>query len=234
MLDNNEGILNAIIVRAKQGFDAKLFCRLGERQFNEQLKTLLEAGVQIYFHPLLHAKSILIDKKEGYIFTSNLVEKGLKTGLEVGLKLSDNQTNDLLQIHENWEQDFPYRVIKSASVNNLKAVTVFRDGKLTKTILNDDFKEQKQSIKKVEDLFTFFSKEFEIKDNTIKSLTVKLVAEIDVLPNTIQTNGNDLYEVVEIVESNQKIKVVVLTDSFTSNDLFKLDDFRGYKIKYTI
>ena len=234
MLDNNEGILNAIIVRAKQGFDAKLFCRLGERQFNEQLKTLLEAGVQIYFHPLLHAKSILIDKKEGYIFTSNLVEKGLKTGLEVGLKLSDNQTNDLLQIHENWEQDFPYRVIKSASVNNLKAVTVFRDGKLTKTILNDDFKEQKQSIKKVEDLFTFFNKEFEIKDKTIKSLTVKLVAEIDVLPNTIQTNGNDLYEVVEIVESNQKIKVVVLTDSFTSNDLFKLDDFRGYKIKYTI
>lgn len=45
------------------------------------------------------------------------------------MKLSDNQTNDLLQIHENWEQDFPYRVIKSASVNNLKAVTVFRDGK---------------------------------------------------------------------------------------------------------
>ncbi len=99
LLDNNEGILNAIIVRAKQGFEVKLFCRPGERQFNEQLKTLLEAGVKIYFHPLLHAKSILIDKKEGYIFTSNLVEKGLKTGLEVGLKLSDNQTNDLLQIH---------------------------------------------------------------------------------------------------------------------------------------
>ena len=232
LLDNNEGILNAIIVRAKQGFEVKLFCRPGERQFNEQLKTLLEAGVQIYFHPLLHAKSILIDKKEGYIFTSNLVEKGLKTGLEVGLKLSDNQTNDLLQIHENWEQDFPYRAIKSTSVNNLKAVTVFRDGKLTKTILNDDFKEQKQSIKKVEDLFTFFSKEFEIKDNTIKSLTVKLVAEIDVLPNTIQTNGNDLYEVVEIVESNQKIKVVVLTANFTSNDLHKLNDFRGYRIYF--
>ena len=205
---------------------------VSQKQFNEQLKTLLEAGVQIYFHPLLHAKSILIDKKEGYIFTSNLVEKGLKTGLEVGLKLSDNQTNDLLQIHENWEQDFPYRAIKSASVNNLKAVTVFRDGKLTKTILNDDFKEQKQSIKKVEDLFTFFSKEFEIKDNTIKSLTVKLVAEIDVLPNTIQTNGNDLYEVVEIVESNQKIKVVVLTANFTSNDLHKLNDFRGYRIYF--
>ena len=91
---------------------------------------------------------------------------------------------------------------------------------------------QKQSIKKVEDLFTFFSKEFEIKDNTIKSLTVKLVAEFDVLPNTIQTNGNDLYEVVEIVESNQKIKVLILTDSFTSNDLFKLDDFRGYRIYF--
>lgn len=99
-------------------------------------------------------------------------------------------------------------------------------------ILNDDFKEQKQSIKKVEDLFTFFNKEFEIKDKTIKSLTVKLVAEIDVLPNTIQTDRSDLYEVVEIVESSQKIKVVVLTDSFTSNDLYKLDDFRGYRIKY--
>ena len=77
-----------------------------------------------------------------------------------------------------------------------------------------------------------YASSYDPSSGELKSLTVKLVAEIDVLPNPIKTHGNDLYEVVEIVESNQKIKVVVLTDSFTSNDLFKLDDFRGYRIYF--
>ena len=72
-LDKNIELVKAITDKAKQNVSVTLFCRPIEKQFNEQLKELLEVGVQIYFHPLTHSKSLLIDNKDGFVFTANLI-----------------------------------------------------------------------------------------------------------------------------------------------------------------
>lgn len=148
-LDKNTELVKVVLDKAKQGIEVSLFCRPIERQFNEQLKELLEAGVQIYFHSLIHAKSLLIDEKDGFVFTANLTENGLENGLEVGVKLSEQQTEDLNKIQTNWKKDFELKAIKPAKIIDLKELVVFKDGKLTKRILLDDSKEDKRKIEVV-------------------------------------------------------------------------------------
>jgi hypothetical protein len=217
--------------KTKQGIEVTFFCRPTEKQFNEQLKDLLEAGVQIYFHSLIHAKSLLIDENVGFVFTANLTDNGLEKGLEVGIKLNEQQTADLSKIQSNWKKDFQSKAIKTANIKDLKELELFKDGKLTKKILLDDSKEEKRKTIKVSDLLSFFNQKPELKDNSTKSLKLKLTAEIESLPKDIKTNGTDKFEVIEITEAkDKKTKIVVLNVSFTPNDIQQLNDFKELKI----
>ncbi len=232
-IDKNTELIKTILEKAKQGIEVTLFCRLNEKkQFKEQLEDLLDAGVQIYFQSLMHAKSLLIDEKDGFVFTANLTENGLEKGLEVGVKLNEQQTADLNIIQTNWKKDFQSKAIKSANIKDLKEFELFeKDGKLTKKILIDDSQEEKRKTIKVSDLLSFFNQKPEIKDNSTKSLKLKLIAEIESLPKNIKTNGKDKFEVIEITEAkDQKTKIVVINDSFTPNDIQQLNDFKELKI----
>lgn len=232
-LDKNTELIKTILEKTKQGIEVTLFCRPIEKQFKEQLKDLLETGVQIYFHSLIHAKSLLIDENIGFVFTANLTDNGLEKSLEVGIKLNEQQTADLNKIQTNWKKNFQSKAIKTANIKDLKELEVFKDGKLIKKILLDDNKEEKRKIFKVSDLLSFFNQKPELKDNSTKSLKLKLTAEIESLPKDIKTNGTDKFEVIEVTEAkDKKTKVVVLKDSFTSNDIQQLNDFKELKIYY--
>jgi phosphatidylserine/phosphatidylglycerophosphate/cardiolipin synthase-like enzyme len=232
-LDKNTKFMKTILEKAKQGIEVTLFCRPTEKQFNEQLKDLLEAGVQIYFHFLIHAKSLLIDENDGFVFTSNLTESGLEKGLEVGVKLSEQQTADLNKIQTNWKKDFQSKAIKTANIKDLKELEVFKDGKLIKKILLNDNKEEKRKTTKVSDLLSFFNQKPEIKDNSTKSLKIKLTAEIESLPKDIKTNGAEKFEVKEITEAKgKKTKIVVLNDNFTIDDIQQISDLQELKLYY--
>ncbi len=232
-LDKKTELIKSILEKAKQGIKVTLFCRPNEKQFNEQLEDLLLAGVQIYFHSLIHAKSLLIDEKEGFVFTANLTENGLEKGLEVGVKLNEKQTADLNKIHTNWKNDFQSKAIKFALVKDLNELKVFKEGKLTKKIMIEDSKEEKRKIIKVADLLSFFNLKPEIKDNSTKSLKVKLIAEIENVPKDIMASGVEKFEIIEIPETkDKKTKIVVLNSNFTSNDIQQLTELKEQKIYY--
>lgn len=232
-LDKNTELIKIILEKAKQGIEVTLFCRPNEKQFNEQLKDLLEAGVQIYFYSLIHAKSLLIDENLGFVFSASLTDNGLEKGLEVGLKLNAQQTTDLNKIHSNWKKDFQSKAIKAAKIKDLNEYEIFKDGKLTKKVLLEDSKEEKRKISKVSDLFSFFNQKPELKDNSKKTLKLKLTAEIEILPREIKTSGTDKFEVIEVAEGkDKKTKVIVLKDSFTVNDIQQLNDFKELKIYF--
>ncbi len=232
-LDRNTELIKTILEKTKQGIEVTLFCRPTEKQFNEQLKDLLEAGVQIYFHSLIHAKSLLIDENVGFVFTANLTDNGLEKGLEVGIKLNEQQTADLSKIQSNWKKDFQSKAIKTANIKDLKELELFKDGKLTKKILLDDSKEEKRKTIKVSDLLSFFNQKPELKDNSTKSLKLRLTAEIESLPKDIKVNGTDKFEIIEITEvKDKKTKIVVLKDSFTPSDSQQLNDLKELKIYF--
>lgn len=233
MLDKNTELVKAISEKAKQGIEVMLFCRPLERQFNEQLKELLEIGVAIFLHPLTHAKSLLVDSKDGFVFTANLIANGLDKGLEVGVNLDEQQTADLATIHESWKTNFPSRAVKAANIKDLKEVEVFKDGKLTKKILLSDSKEEKRKVNKVSDLFSLFSQKHELKDSSTKSLKLKLIAEIEDLPKHIKSNGTDKFEVIEVEEAKgKKSKLVVLKKNFEVEDLQQLNDWKECRIHF--
>ncbi|MBK7182311.1 MAG: hypothetical protein IPH89_04915 [Bacteroidetes bacterium] len=97
----------------------------------------------------------------------------------------------------------------------------------------DDSKEEKRRIIKVSDLISFFNQKPELKDNSTKSLKLKLTAEIESLPKDIKANGTDKFEVIEITEvKDKKTKIVVLKDSFTPNDIQQLNDLKELKMYF--
>jgi hypothetical protein len=141
------------------------------------------------------------------------------------------QTADLNKIQTNWKKDFQSKALKTANIKDLKELEVFKDGKLIKKILLDDNKEEKRKIFKVSDLISFFNQKPEIKDNSTKSLKIKLKAEIESLQKDIRANGTDKFEVIEITEEkDKKTKVVVIKDSFSPNDIQQLNDLKELKI----
>jgi hypothetical protein len=230
-LDRNTEIVKEIIQKAIKNISVSLFCRPIEKQFNEQLKELLEVGVQIYFHPLTHSKSLLIDSKNGFVFTANLVANGLDNGLEIGLKLNEEQTKDLSTIHQSWQDNFPSKAIKVVNLKDLKEIQVFKDRKLTTKILIDDTKAESIKIVKVADLFSFFNQKFDIKDLSTKTLKVKLKAEIEDLPAKYKANGAVKFEVIEVEEDKgKKTKLVVVNSKFELNDIEKIQEWKDLKI----
>lgn len=232
-LDKNTELIKTIKEKAIQRIEVTLFCRPNEKQFNEHLKDLIDAGVQIYFHPLIHAKSLLIDENIGFVFTANLTDNGLEKGLEVGVKLNEQQTADLQKIHTNWKKDFQSKAIRIANIKDLKELEVFKEGKLTKKILLDDSKAEKRKTIKVSDLLSFFNQKPELKDNSIKSLKLSLTAEIDSLPKGIKTNGKDKFEIIDITETkDKKSEALVLNETFSIEDIPSLNDYESLKIYY--
>lgn len=234
-LDKNIELVKAITNKAKQNISVTLFCRPIEKQFNEQLKKLLEAGVQIYFHPLTHSKSLLIDNKDGFVFTANLIANGLDNGLEVGVKLNDEQTEDLATIHQSWKDNFPAKAIKVAKVKDLKEIQIFKERKLTTKLLIDDTKAESKKIVKVAELFSFFNQSFAIKDSSTKTLKVKLTADIEDLPAKYKVNVVNKFEVIEVEEGKEKkTKLVVINRKFELNDIDKIQEWSDLKIYSTI
>lgn len=231
LLDKNTELVKAISEKAKQNISVTLFCRPMERQFNEQLKELLESGIEIYLHPLIHAKSLLIDNKNGFVFTANLIKNGLDNGFEVGVTLNEQQTTDLSTIHQSWKINFPIRAIKEAKVKDLKEFEFFKEQKLTKKILLDDKKEEKRKVVKVADLLSFFNQKFDIKDHSTKTLKVTLTAEIEDLQAKYKVNGADKFEVIEVEEDKgKKTKLVVIKSKFEINDIEKIQEWKDLKI----
>jgi phosphatidylserine/phosphatidylglycerophosphate/cardiolipin synthase-like enzyme len=230
-LDKNINLVKAIIEKAKEKVSVTLFCRPIEKQFNEQLKVLLEAGVQIYFHPLTHSKSLLVDSSEGFVFTANLISNGLENGLEVGVKLNEHQAKDLSKIHQNWQENFPSKATREVKVKDLKEILVFKDRKLILKSLIDETKVDSRKIIKVDELISFFNQKFEIIDSSTKTLKAELIAEIADLPAKYNAKGLEKFEVIEVEEDKgKKSKLLVINSKFEIDDVDKIKECKDLKI----
>jgi len=233
LLDKNEALLREIQEKAKNGLSITLFCRPIEKQFNEHLKELLSCGIEIYFHPFTHAKTLLIDNSVGFLFTANLTLNGLSRGLEVGVRLSKEQTDALSKIHRGWKTNFPYKAIKQVPVQTINDYFIFKNNRLTSTLLINDSKEKKQKVSKVSDLFGFFNQNYDIHNHNIKSLDIKLIAELNTLPEKIIPAGAGKHEILELEGNNgQKEKLVVVGNGFTQADMEILLGYEELKIFY--
>lgn len=108
-MDKDFSICQAIAKKQVQNVAVSIFTRSNNNQLHKQLKVFLDNKSDIYLHPFTHAKFILIDNTEGYIFTANFKQTDFENDFNVGIQLSEYQVKELSDIASNWKTQFPYK-----------------------------------------------------------------------------------------------------------------------------
>ncbi|WP_178989468.1 phospholipase D-like domain-containing protein [Winogradskyella schleiferi] len=156
-LDIEHELAKEILSKIKSGIEVTIFCRPREKTIVNHISELQKAGAKVFCHPLIHAKSIIVDDKEAYVFTANFEKHGMDTGFEVGMLLSNRQTKDLIGIHNKWKQDFPLTFHSQKSVQEISNYNTFKNKALVTDKISETKKVNlKKEITKLLDLATFF------------------------------------------------------------------------------
>lgn len=231
IFDKNSDLVKAVIAKAKENIPVTLFCRSIEWLYKDDIKDLVSAGVKVIMHPLMHGKSLLVDDTIGFIFTANLIEKGLRKGFEVGLQLNDKQVRDLNRIQQSWVNSFPYKVVQLARVKDLSQVFEFNKGKPEQRTVNEEQKEIQKKVQTVSELKSLFAQELPSAGRLTKLTKYKLMANLENLPSQYKPSNTDPFEVIERENGKkEKEKVVALRNSFDVAAISQLENYLGLRV----
>lgn len=179
-LDIEHELAKEILSKIKSGIEVTIFCRPREKTIVNHISELQKAGAKVFCHPFIHAKSIVVDDKEAYVFTANFEKHGMDTGFEVGLSLSNKQTKDLIGIHNKWKQNFPLTFHSQKSIQEISNYNTFKNKALVTDKISETKKiPQKKEITKLLDLAAFFKDTYGTNDfEKHKNLEVEKVATL--------------------------------------------------------
>jgi phosphatidylserine/phosphatidylglycerophosphate/cardiolipin synthase-like enzyme len=118
-IDMEHPIAMQLIKKASEGVKVILFTR--PHSANKEFTiTLIKNGGTVYCHKLLHAKSLIVDGKQGLIMTANISKLGLDEGFETAVILCHDQINVLNKIHNEWKHGCQYRSEKTIILGDIK------------------------------------------------------------------------------------------------------------------
>ncbi len=117
--DINHELGQVLKKKCEMGIKVIVFAPNRPKTIIGQLEKLVKAGAKIYTHDLLHAKFILVDDREGAIFTANFEKQGMDEGVEVGLKLEGKDIEGLNSIIERWQHSFSHFIQANIGLMNL-------------------------------------------------------------------------------------------------------------------
>ena len=118
-IDIGHPIAMQLIKKASEGVKVVLFTRPHNAN-KEFMTTLIKNGGTVYCHKLLHAKSMIVDGKQGLIMTANISKLGLDEGFETAVILGHDQINVLNKIHNEWKYRCEYRSEKTTILGDIK------------------------------------------------------------------------------------------------------------------
>lgn len=117
-IESSQEVVKDLLAKTKAGLKVTIFAR--KRPGNHlPLRELALAGAEIYVEPRIHAKFLIADGKEGYLFSANYTAQGLDSGYEVGLRLSQTQIKELKSIYKRWQSDFPWKMVVNKPLDQL-------------------------------------------------------------------------------------------------------------------
>ena len=129
-IDISHPVAKLLIKKSSEGVRVRIFTRphvLNIGFINEIIKT----GGQVYCHPLLHAKSIVIDDSYGMIMTANISKLGLDEGFETGVILNARQVQVLKNVHEEWKNRVQYFSVSQMKLMEVRRTRLDLSDKLT-------------------------------------------------------------------------------------------------------
>lgn len=238
-----------ILKKLKSGVNVKVFCRTRKKAMEGHIAVLAQNGAKVICHPLIHAKSLIVDHNEAFVFTANFEKHGMDEGFEVGLKLNDLQTKDLQLIYKNWEETFPYRFAVEEKISDIEEYLKFNESGKTTTVLIE--KDQKvsydRSIVKVEDIISFINQEKTPRTGSAQNFMIEKIMKINDAPSDFNVNeqiipGFEIISYKREQKSRQKgkkkesgVKMAVLLTITMVNipqflDFLKDEDYVGFNV----
>ena len=211
--DIKHELSNEILSKLKSGIKVKVFCRPSEKAIKNNIEILAQNGAEVFCHQLIHAKSLIIDSKEAFIFSANFEKHGLDTGFETGVKLDNEQLSDLLKIYKNWQKTYPYQFQSKVSILETNKYFDFgKKGRIEEIeVKKIETNSNNKSIIRVEDLINFFTDIKEPKQFNTQNLIIERVANLNEftkkykITENIET-GIDIIKYEKVIQKKTKKK----------------------------
>jgi phosphatidylserine/phosphatidylglycerophosphate/cardiolipin synthase-like enzyme len=134
MIKNRHLLLDHLLEAANKGIKIELFMRARSRDLKE-LIPLLKANIKIKANLSNHAKYAIIDDKKAILFSANFDGiYGLTSGVEVGVRLINDEVKSLIDYHERCWSASTHKVIlvdsKEQLLDSLKYTFDLTEGQL--------------------------------------------------------------------------------------------------------
>lgn len=195
-LDPEHEVIEAILEKARAGLEIQLFFPERANLIESACAPFIEAGAQVMIQPYLHAKCLVVDDQQGFIFSANIETKGMDQGFETGVALSEAQVRTLSQKLSNWEKGFG-RLVRNTSVQDFEGALTVIEGETKRVEIIERVKKRSspisintlQELRKALDKLTpeQYARQttWEMKVN-LKDPPAKFTEETEVLPGLVE------------------------------------------------
>lgn len=121
--DADHPVVEALCERAAKGVAVTALARYRSVATSAMLK-MRRAGVELVCLPWLHAKAIVCDQ-DSMIMSANLQRHGLDDGFELGVRLDQTGTRELVGLLDEWKGAAAWRLESPATLGDVSGDVVF-------------------------------------------------------------------------------------------------------------
>ncbi len=197
--DLKNEISQIILTKLKQGVKVTVFCRPREKAIKGNIEELAKNGATVICHPLIHAKSLIVDNNKAFIFTANFEKHGMDTGFETGIILNKKQMLDLQKVYKQWKGTFPLKYYHKKSIQEISQYRKFEKDIID--VSSEKIEHLNKKIDKVQDLINVIDKIKEPSKYDEKQYIIEAVIEFESLDEYKKKNKID----DKVTEKNKKI-----------------------------
>lgn len=202
-IDLTHPVAKSLIEKLSAGIEVTIFTRSHPKNI-EFINEIIKKGGKVYCHPLLHAKSLIVDNRYAMVMTANIAKLGLDEGFETGVILKAKQIMVLKNIHEEWKKRAKYISESQVKLVEIKRGRLDLENKLAFIEPPKEMKEVDHGKIYVKNLESYFRKVWDTdkiqKDYTAIKIKHKAILLPPLLPPgakklELPEKGNvDVYE----------------------------------------
>ena len=159
-IDITHSVAKSLIEKLSAGIRVTIFTRPHPANI-EFINEIIKKGGKVYCHPLLHAKSLIIDDRYGLVMTANISKLGLDEGFETGVILGAKQVLVLRNIHEEWKKRAKYISESQVKLVEIKRSRLDLENKLALIEPPEEMKEVDHGKIHLKSLDSYFKKEWD-------------------------------------------------------------------------
>jgi len=129
--DLEHKVVQALIDKAGSGISVTVFARIRPASM-PALEALSSAGARVLGFKWLHAKALLVDRKQAMVMSANFQKHGLDEGFELGVLLKDERMQSLSETLDFWAKISRWQLKVRATVGNVLGKVQVWDGRAFK------------------------------------------------------------------------------------------------------